>query len=277
MYRCLNPGAIGVRLPWPKCLPLAREHGFEGLDLSVDPAVPAAEYVEALAGAGLKPGGMGLPVPFRDDEAKCAEGLSRLGPIAARAAEVGVTRFATWILPFSDTRPLKENWRLHADRLGRAARILAQHGCRLGLEFIGPKTARLGRKFPFVRTMEHMLDLCEACGPNVGLLLDAWHWYTSLGTVEDILALEPGQVVYVHINDAPAGIPVDQQRDNVRALPGETGVIDLAGFLGALRKIGYDGPVVPEPFVKELATLAPEESVRRVGEALKRVWALPPK
>jgi len=59
--------------------------------------------------------------------------------------------------------------------------------------------------------------------------------------------------------------------DVVRALPGETGGIDLAGFRGALRTIGYDGPVVPEPFVKELADLAPDEAVRRVGDALAKV------
>jgi len=76
----------------------------------------------------------------------------------------------------------------------------------------------------------------------------------------------------VHINDAPAGIPVDAQKDNVRCLPGETGVVDLKGFLGALDKIGYDGPVVPEPFLKELASLPGEESIRRAGEALRRVW-----
>jgi len=76
----------------------------------------------------------------------------------------------------------------------------------------------------------------------------------------------------VHINDAPSGIAVDAQRDNVRRLPGETGIIDLKGFLGALRKIGYDGPVVPEPFVPELGTLPADEAIRRVGEALKRIW-----
>ena len=120
-----------------------------------------------------------------------------------------------------------------------------------------------------------MLDLAEACGPNVGLLLDAWHWYTSLGTVEDVLAMDQKQVVYVHINDAPAGIPVDKQRDNVRAISGETGVIDLAGLLGALLKIGYDGPVVPEPFVRELSSMPAADAIRRVGEALKKVWPAP--
>lgn len=275
MYRCLNPGAVGVNLPWKKCLPLAHKNGFEGVDVDVDPSQPASYYADALAAHGLRPGGAGLPVDFRGDAQKFEDGLAALEPLAARAAEVGVTRFATWILPFSDTMPLRENFRFHAERLGKAARILAGHGCSLGLEFIGPKTIRKGHKYPFVRTMEPMLDLAAAAGPNVGLLLDSWHWYTSLGIVEDVLALEPGQVVYVHVNDAPAGIPVDEQVDNVRRLPGETGVEDVAGFLGALRTIGYDGPVVPEPFVKELGELPPEEAIRRTGRALGSVWPRP--
>ena len=55
-----------------------------------------------------------------------------------------------------------------------------------------------------------------------------------------------------------------------------TGCSGLAGFLGALMKIGYDGPVVPEPFVKDLATLPPADAARRVGDALGRVWSLCP-
>jgi sugar phosphate isomerase/epimerase len=272
MFRCLNPGAIGVSLPWDQCLPLAKKNGFEGIDVAIDPSAPAAAVTDALAKHGLKAGGTGLPVNLYGDDKAFNAAVTNLGAIAARAAEIGVTRFATWILPFSDTLPLEDNFAWHAQRLSRAARALDGHGCRLGLEFIGPKTLRMGHKYPFVRTMEQMLDLAEAVGPNAGLLLDSWHWYTSLGTVEDIEALQPEQVVYVHINDAPSGIAVDAQRDNVRRLPGETGIIDLKGFLGALRKIGYDGPVVPEPFVPELGTLPADEAIRRVGEALKKIW-----
>jgi threonine dehydrogenase-like Zn-dependent dehydrogenase len=181
----------------------------------------------------------------------------------------------TWILSFSDDLPWKENFRFHARRLEPVARILGEHGCRLGLEFLGPKTLREGHRYSFIHTMEQMLDLCDAVGPNCGLLLDAWHWYTSLGTVEELLNLDNQQVVYVHINDAPAGIPMEQHLDNNRRLPGETGVIDLAGFLGALRHIGYDGPVVPEPFVPALKELAPAEAAARVGKALDHVWNLP--
>jgi len=275
VYRCLNPGAIGVSLPWEQCLPLAKDGGFEGIDLPGDAAVPPRKIADALAKHGLRPGGVGLPVALYGEDKAFADQVAALDAVAKNAAAAGATRFATWILPFSDTRPWKENFRFHAERLGRAAKVLAAHGCTLGLEFIGPRTLRAGRRHPFIHTLHGMLDLCEAVGPNAGLLLDAWHWYTSLGTVDDILALEPQNVVYVHINDAPAGVPVEQQVDNVRCLPGETGVIDLAGFLGALRKIGYEGPVVPEPFVPDLGSLPPQEAVRRVGEALGRVWSLP--
>ena len=272
MYRCLNPGAVGVNLPWKKCLPLAHKNGFEGVDVDVDPSQPASYYADALAAHGLRPGGAGLPVDFRGDAQKFEDGLAALEPLAARAAEVGVTRFATWILPFSDTMALPENFRFHAERLGKAARILAGHGCSLGLEFIGPKTIRKGHKYPFVRTMEPMLDLAAAAGPNVGLLLDSWHWYTSGGTLDDLRKLNANQVIDVHINDAPAGVPVDELKDNIRALPGETGVIDVKGFLGALDFIGYKGPVMAEPFSQKVKAMPPEQAVAVTAEAINSVW-----
>ena len=37
--------------------------------------------------------------------------------------------------------------------------------------------------------------LAKECGPNVGLTLDAWHWYHAGGTVADILAAI-GEVAY---------------------------------------------------------------------------------
>ena len=39
-------------------------------------------------------------------------------------------------------------------------------------------------------------------------------------------------------------LPASRQRE----LPGATGVIDLAQFIAALRRLGYDGPVRAEPF-----------------------------
>jgi len=79
-------------------------------------------------------------------------------------------------------------------------------------------------------------------------VLDCWHWHTSGGTTDDLRELTPEQVVYVHVNDAPPGIQLDEHLDDKRALPGATGVIDIRGFLMTLEQIAYDGPVTPEPF-----------------------------
>jgi 2-keto-myo-inositol isomerase len=95
-----------------------------------------------------------------------------------------------------------------------------------------------------------------------------------LGVVDDLLRLENRQIVYVHINDGQPGLAVDEQVDLVRRLPGETGKVDIGAFLNALRKVGYDGPVVPEPFEKKLLDLSPKEAVQTVGMAVQKVWTL---
>ena len=272
MYKCLNPGAVGVKIGWEECLPLARENGFSGIDLAIDPAVPTSFYRDALQKNGLKPGGMGLPVRADDDETTYGQKIDPLTDLAKRAQEIGVSRFNTWIKSFSDELDWDDNFRLHVDRLGAAASILADHGCRLGLEFLGPKTLRDGHRYEFVHTMEQMLELAAAVGPNVGLLLDAWHWHTSASTVEALRTLKNSDVVYVHVNDAPAGVAMDEYQDLVRRLPGDTGVIDMRQFMATLAEIGYDGPVVPEPFVPALGEMSPDDALKAVGEAMNRIW-----
>lgn len=145
----------------------------------------------------------------------------------------------------------------------------------LGLEFIGTESVRVNHRHVFIHDLNGMLGLCRALeSENVGVLLDSWHWYASRGTLKDILRLKGRDVVYVHVNDAPANVPLDRLLDNVRHLPGETGVINLVGFLRALGSIGYDGPVTPEPFSEKVNRMEPEEAVKATGEALGRVWRL---
>jgi sugar phosphate isomerase/epimerase len=280
MYKALSPGAIKVQpRDLDEALAAARTGGFQGVEIKVHEIADlvdrqGAGYVrERFAVAGLQPAGWGLPVDWKGSEEAWQAGLLELPRLAAAAAAIGCTRTTTWIPPTSDSRPFEENYQFHLARFRPIARILAEHGCRLGLEFIGPKTSRDAARHIFIYRMEDMLHMGEEIGPNVGLLLDCWHWYTSGGTLEDLRALHDEQVVYVHVNDAPAGIARDEQRDNVRALPGETGVIEIAGFLQALQAIGYDGPVVPEPFKRELADLPSDaDRLRVVGAAMDRIF-----
>ena len=99
-------------------------------------------------------------------------------------------------------------------------------------------------------------------------------YYAAAGTIRGDLSLSNRDVVACDLNDAPAGVAVDQQKDSVRDLPCATGVIDLKTFLGALIKIGYDGPVRAEPFKAELRKLPREQAVEATARAMKRAFSL---
>jgi Sugar phosphate isomerases/epimerases len=281
MFSALSPGNVGIQAKsLDAAILAAQQGGFAGLELSIQQVADLIDQqgVEAVTGAlsaaGLRVAGWGLPIDWRNSEAAWHEGLAALPRLAKAAQAVGATRVCTWIMPCSNERDYAENRAFHIERLKPVAQILAEHGQNFGLEFVGPKTLRDTQRYPFIYTMEGMLAMGEEIGPNVGLLLDCFHWFTSHGTIAELEALRPEQVVYVHINDAQAGLSADEQIDNRRALPGETGVIDINGFLKALDKIGYDGPIVCEPFKKELSELASDaERSKVVGDAIRKVLA----
>ena len=275
MYRSLGPGALGVQVgSLADGLDLAARHGFAGYHFGIGEvaAMGAAAALELAESKGVKLSGWGFPLDFRGDEETYKKGMAELPALAKVAAEIGVLRTATWIMPASDERTYEENFAFHVDRLKPAAAMLAEHGIRFGLEYVGPKTLWDSKKYTFAHNMEQMGELCRAIGDNMGFLLDSWHWYTAHETVEDLRSLSAAQVVDVHVNDAPAGVAVDEQVDNVRDLPGATGVIDIASFLGALQEMGYDGPVMVEPFSQRVRDMESEAAVSATAVALAEVW-----
>jgi sugar phosphate isomerase/epimerase len=274
MYTTLSPGAIGVKAKdLSDAIAKAKSAGFKGVEISAGEAADLIdrEGLDAVrdrfAKAGIRAAGWGLPTNWRGDEAAWRADLEKLPRLAKAAGALGATRTFTWILSWDDHRPMAENRKFHVDRFTPIAKILAEHGCSVGLEFLGPQTLWKGKANEFIHTLEGMIEMTGAIGPNAGLLLDCWHWHASGGTVEAIRKLPAARIVYVHVNDAPKGVPLDQLVDNRRGLPGETGVIDIAGFLKALKAIGYDGPVTPEPFKKELNDLPSDEERLRVVAA----------
>ncbi len=274
MYPALSPGMIGVDVPFDAAARLAAEAGFKGISVDIGAAAANPDAVRRTLEANkLRPAAWGLPVDFRRDEDSLRHDLARLPELAKAAKAVGADRCSTWIMPISDTLAFEENFDMHATRLRACAEVLAEHDCRLGLEFVGPKTIRDGHAHDFIYTQDGMLDLCQAIGTgNVGLLFDAFHWYTSHGTRDDIRRLSDALVVDVHINDGAEGRGPDEQIDNDRRLPGESGVIDLVGFLSGLNEIGYTGPVTPEPFSAKVRSMSPEDATRATAEALLGVW-----
>ncbi|MGC9350139.1 MAG: sugar phosphate isomerase/epimerase family protein [Anaerolineae bacterium] len=283
MFKNLSAGAIGIRgATLAETISLAERSGFNGVDFSIREVAALSDgygmdYVRGMfEDGGVRPGQWGLPVAWRDD-VQYQQDLASLPRLAEVAAELGCLRTATWCPPASDDRPFDENFEWHANRFRPIAAVLKEHGCRLGIEFIGPQTLRAGRKYEFIHTLGGMMALAEAIGTgNVGLLLDAWHLYTSGGQVQDLDQITAEDIVTVHVNDAPAGVPLEEQVDNVRRLPMATGVIDLPAFMRKLDELGYDGPVTPEPFsesLNELAARDPLAAAERAAAHMDRMWA----
>jgi sugar phosphate isomerase/epimerase len=220
-------------------------------------------------------GAAGLTVDFRKDDQTLEAGLKELPALAQALQKAGVTRVGTWLSPTHETLTYLQNFTQHARRLREVATVLAGSGLRLGLEYVGPKTSWTARRYPFIHTMAETRELLAEIGkPNVGFVLDSWHWYTAGETQADLRSLKNEDIVAVDLNDAPAGIPVDQQMDLSRELPLATGVIDVATFLNTLNQLGYDGPVRAEPFNAALRKLPPEEALAATIAAMQKAFAL---
>jgi sugar phosphate isomerase/epimerase len=280
LYTTLIPDAIGIYTKTlAEAVAAAKLGGFASLEVNIDQAASVIKKQGVDAAKALftesqiQPAVFRLLTDWRGSNRVWRRDLADLPRLAAAARALGMTRTATWFLPFSDSLPATENRSFFRERLTPIAAILADYGISLGLEFVGPRTLRLGHKYEFIHTMEETLVLGAEIGPNVGLLLDSYHWYTSHSTVDAIKSLSAKRVVYVHVNDAPAGVAIDDQLDGVRCIPGETGVIDIVGFLGALKFIGYDGPVGAEPF-KKLGSLPSDQArLTTISESLRNVFA----
>jgi sugar phosphate isomerase/epimerase len=53
-----------------------------------------------------------------------------------------------------------------------------------------------------------------------------------------------------------------------RELPGATGVIDITGMIRKLDALGFEGPVVVEPWNAQITEMNPSDAVRRIKSAL---------
>lgn len=271
MFLSLHGSVTTGRVGWPQLIDTAAVAGYKGVDVSAPGALKAglAETRSHLKAKGVRAGVVGLPVEFRKDEETFNKDLDALEAAAHLAVGLDCPRMATWILPSSEN-PKDVQRTLLRKRLGACANVLARSHVRLGLEFVSP--VHLRKRFPheFIWAMNEMLAFARECGPNCGLLLDSWHWHHAGATVQDILKAGREAIVTVHFNDAAKQDP-EKVLDNERLMPGE-GVIDLVGFLRALKKIGYKDAVSVEVFGRGLKDMAPEEGAALAARTAKAVF-----
>ena len=270
----LKGDAIGVNLGPMEMIERAKKYGYEALSVPSQWIVPLnadgrKRFAAAMRTAGLRYGANGIPIEFRKSQEQFDGDLAALPEHARALQDIGVDRIGTWIMPMHAERGYRENFDLHADRLGRVAKVLADHGLRLGLEYVGTQSTRFSERFAFIGSGAETKELIDAMGvDNVGVVLDSWHWHNAREGADAITMWDREDIVAVDLNDATPFLNFSTYADLSRELPGATGVIDLTTFLGTLNEIGYDGPVRAEPFSASLNAMRPELSLPATFEAI---------
>ncbi len=249
---------------------LAAKVGFGGVDWDFGAMKTAGvDATKALfAELKIKPTIANLPMtrplPFSGDQPAFDQALPQLADDVAFSSAIGCQKMMV-VLPASSQLPRDEQRKIARDRLAAISDVLQKSRVRLGIEFLGVQQFRTPRPdgpptHPFIWNLPEAAILAKDSGPNIGVILDAWHWHHSGSTVDDILAAGKERIVHIHVSDAKAQ-PPEEVRDNQRLMPGE-GVINLVGFFQALKKIGYDGGVSPEPLGRVPQEMSPEEGAK---------------
>jgi len=146
--------------------------------------------------------------------------------------------------------------------LGEIGGIAERRGVGLAFEFLGQSDCS-------VQTLALADEIVRKVGqPNVGLVIDSFHFYAGGSAIESIDALDPARLFIFHINDAE-DLPRERLEDRHRLLPG-LGILPLKEIVAALRRIGYDRVASVEIFRPEYWMRDPFDFAREARAAVER-------
>ena len=245
MFVSLN-GSLTRGVSGPDKVRLAAKLGYGGVDWDLGPAKTAGlEATKALfTELKIKPTitslPMARPLPFAGENAAFQEGLKDAGRRCRVRAGCGLQEDDAGAV--GDGATTKEEYRKVVSIGCRPSRRCCRSQPAARARVPRPLYMRQGAgrdgqpRVPFIWTLPETVALAKDCGPNMGAVLDVWHWHHSGGTVEDILAA--GKTAScTSTSPTRSRRPAEEVRDNQRFMPGE-GSIDLVGFLQALKKTG---------------------------------------
>ncbi len=151
--------------------------------------------------------------------------------------------------------------RLMAKHFGDLCDKAAAHGLRVALEFV-PTGGVPG--------LAEAMEIIDTAGrANGGLMVDAWHFFRSGSSLDQLASLSGNCIYSVQLNDALAAPEADLAQGMMnRLLPGQ-GELNLKAFMQAIAATGTSAFLGVETFSKDLDQLPTEAVARHCAAALE--------
>ncbi|HEV8353250.1 MAG TPA: 5-keto-L-gluconate epimerase [bacterium] len=225
-------GAVAQQGSWEQGVRLARDLGYDGVELAVrDPAaVDAARVADTLAAAGLETAAVGTGQAYladglslsSSDEGIRARAIERVGNHLQFAARLRAP-VIIGLLRGRIERGKGETDRRFIDSLRQILPAADRTGTRLLIEPINRYET------DYLITLGEALDVIGRVGsPGLGVLADTFHMNIEEVSLVDALRGSGTRLAHVHAADS-----------NRRA-PG-WGHLNFREIVGVLKEIGYDG------------------------------------
>jgi 2-keto-myo-inositol isomerase len=143
--------------------------------------------------------------------------------------------------------------------LRELSRLAKPHGVGLAYEFLGFADCSVNRLAQCAAIVE------KTARPNVGLVLDTFHFHAGGSSLASIRQVDPRRIFIVHVNDVERA-PRRRMHDALRLYPGK-GVLPLSPILRNLKAIGYTGKVSVEIFRPQYWNRAPLQVAKEARAA----------
>jgi 2-keto-myo-inositol isomerase len=152
--------------------------------------------------------------------------------------------------------------RQSANALRNYGRVAADYGVNIGFEFLGYASCS-------IHTLPDALGAVDEAGrSNLGLIIDAFHFYVGGTSLQELSRLDMSRLYVVHLTDADHTDRATLKKVN-RSFPGE-GALPLKDFVETLKQGGYSGPYSIELLRPEYWAMDPFEITRRGMASMQR-------
>ena len=150
-----------------------------------------------------------------------------------------------------------DDYKACPDNMHEAGEVGQQFNMTVAIEFV--------RTSSFISTLTTLVKMTRAAAhPNLGPMLDCYHFWSGLNKFEDLDLLQPGEIRHVHFQDVP-DLPRELLDNTTRFIPGD-GVSPLTRILRTLAQKGYTGPLSVELFLPKFQQADPFELAREISQ-----------